>query len=151
MKQNPENSYSWVWWHMPIILRIKRLRQEERPDLETSLGYTNLSHNTWEKGKCHGGLKVDIIFTAGWTLDCGSKQNRVKGVSTGRRSASPWGWREGSTSGCDCGNRPDLYPFRLSNSLNYFQTSTFFHTSMSQKHKLCYESHWAQALALLRI
>lgn len=31
---------------MPIIVRIKRLRQEECPDLETSLGYTDLSHNT---------------------------------------------------------------------------------------------------------
>lgn len=151
-KQNPENSYSWVWWNMPIIVRIKRLRQEECPDLETSLGYTDLSHNTWKKGNCHGGLKVDIILTAGWTLDCGSTQNTEWRVSLWERGVRPHeDGEEGSTSGCDCGNRPGSHPFRLSNSPNYSQTRTLFHTSVSQKRKLCYESHWAQALALFRV
>lgn len=31
-------SVSWVWWHMPIIPVLKRLRQKDHK-LETSLGY----------------------------------------------------------------------------------------------------------------
>lgn len=48
---------------MSIILRTKRLRQEECSDLGTSLDYIDLSHHTQKRALPWRSQRVDTIFT----------------------------------------------------------------------------------------
>lgn len=72
---------------MPIILRIKT--QEKCPDLETRLGSQLCLTTHGKKGNCHGGLKVGHVHCWMNLTLWFQPKHRVKGVSTGRRSASP--------------------------------------------------------------
>jgi hypothetical protein len=40
------SGYGWVWWLMPIIPALRRLKQEDGSGLKASLGYKNKNHSS---------------------------------------------------------------------------------------------------------